>query len=243
MNKTELTEIEVQKPVVVKDKDLIKARYDFLLSEQPKLQTEQSQRFITSVTGGCVATIYPIYMDYQEAFQDIALLGVLVLCFFIVGLILVHTINGHFTARKNKQVLINNIELLQNWTRPIILLPENRFDPSVDTRAKEIITILDDDKFVNSLHIALENAEICFNYSIAYGFRTGEKCQTNKGLPVVALFPELFMLRGAFDENVWSDFQKEAVRIVLEIDNEFAKSWYTLESDKYRMVAGGQLMI
>lgn len=139
--------------------------------------------------------------------------------------------------------MVQNIETLQNWKRPIIILPENRFDCFVDSRAKEISDILNDEKCLNGLNIALQNAEISFEYSIEYGFRTGEKCQTNIGLPVVSLIPELFILRGAFDEKIWFEFQKEAVRIALQIDSQFAKQWFSLESKTYRAVAGGQIMI
>lgn len=240
-NKKEIAENTAQKSEAKKEKELIQARYDFLLSEQPTLQTIQKQRLITSVLGGCMAVLLPMCLDFINRIQNDETVVFMALGFFTVGAILTHYIERFIIERNNKWILVNNLETLQGWTRPIILLPYDRLDPSVDARANEIRTILENDKCVNHLHIALENAEMSFNYSIQYGFRTGETCQTEKGLPVVALFPELFVLRGAFDKKVWYDFQKEAVRIALEIDNEFAKYWHTLEAEKYRSVAGGQL--
>lgn len=242
-NNIEIQDLEVQKNDAQNERDLIIARYDFLLSEQPYLQAVKPQRFITSITGGCVTTLMPVYMDSKDTFQDGETLGILTIGCFLIGAILTHVLGRFIYEMNYKQTLVQNIEMLQNWKRPIIILPEHRFDPSVDARAKEIFDILEDEKCLNQLHIGLENAEISFEYSIQYGFNTGEKHQTNTGLPVVSLFPELFVLRGAFDEKVWFEFQKEAVRIALEIDNDFAKCWFTLENEKYRSVAGGQLMI
>ncbi len=242
-NNLVISDIAVQNATVQNEGNLITARYNFLLSEQPNLQAVKPQRFMTSITGGCVSTLMPIYIDSKDTFQDFETLGIFTIGCFLIGAILTHVLGQFFYEMNHKKALVQNIETLQNWKRPIIILPENRFDPSVDARAKAITGILEDEKCLNHLNIALENAEMSFDYSIEYGFRMGEKCQTNTGLPVVSLFPELFILRGAFDEKVWYEFQKEAVRIALEIDNEFAKCWFTLEAEKYRSVAGGQLMI
>lgn len=239
----EFQALDTQKNEVPIEQNLITERYNFLLSEQPKLQTVAPQKFITSVIGGCVATLIPIYIDYVEPIQEIETLCGLLVAFFVFGTVIAHAFSQFMNDRNEKKVLVQNIELLQNWKRPIIILPENRSDCFVDARAKEITDVLDDEKCINELHIALQNAEILFDYAIEYGFRTGEKCQTNRGLPIVSLFPELFILRGAFDEKVWFEFQKEAVRIALEIDNEFAKHWYSFETEKYRAIAGGQLVI
>ena len=236
-------EIEVQKINAPNEGDLITARYNFLLNEQPTLQAIEPQRLITSITGGCVSCLLPIYIDIKETFQDIETLGIFLIISFLIGVLLTRSVSQFLTDRNNKKVLVQNIETLQNWKRPIIILPENRFDCFVDARAKEITDILNDEKCLNGLNIALKNADMCFDYAIEYGFRTGEKCQTNTGLPVVSLIPELFILRGAFDDKIWLEFQKEAVRIALEIDSQFAKQWFSLESETYRTVAGGQLMI
>ena len=239
----EFQEVNTPKSDVPTEQNLITERYNFLLSEQPKLQTVAPPRFITSVTGGCMATLIPIYFDLQDMVQEVETLCGFTLASFVFGFIITQAITLFLNERNNQKALVQNIEMLQNWKRPIIILPENRFDCFVDAKANEIMDILNDDKCLNALHIALENAGIFFEYSIAYGFRTGEKCPTNTGLPVVSLFPELFILRGAFDEKIWFEFQKEAVRITLEIDNEFAKYWFLQETEKYRSVAGGQLMI
>ena len=239
----EIQEIAVQEINAPSEGNLIKERYNFLLSEQPTLEKIEPQRFTTSLTGGCFASLLPIYWDFKEPFQDLETLGIFVFLSLSIGLILTRSMGQFWNDRNNKKALIRNIETLQNWKRPIIILPESRFDCFVDARAKEISDILNDEKCLNGLHIALENAEISFDYSIEYGFRTGEKCHTNTGLPVVSLIPELFILRGAFDEKVWFEFQKEAVRIALEIDNNFAKCWFAYEGEKYRAIAGGQLMI
>lgn len=231
--------LEVQK---INAQNEITARYNFLLNEQPNLKTIAPQKFITTLTGGCLSVLIPIYLDLTSDIESNETLCYMVGGFFLLGGVITHAIGQFLNDRSNKKILVNNIETLQNWTRPIIILPYNRFDPSVDARAKEITDILQDAKCLNHLDIALENAEMSFEYSINYGFRTGEKCKTNTGLPVVALFPELFILRGAFDDRLWFEFQKEAVRIALEIDNDFAKSWYALETEKYRAVAGGQLI-
>lgn len=239
----EFSEMEMQNINQPSEQDLTEARYNFLLSEQPILYKVKPQRFMTSISGGCIAVLMPIYIDFKDTFQDVETLGIFTIGCFLIGAIMTNVFGRFITEMNHKKALVQNIETLQNWKRPIIILPENRFDPSVDLRAKEITDILEDEKCLNHLNIALENADLSFEYTIEYGFRTGEKCQTNTGLPVVSLFPELFVLRGAFDEKVWFEFQKEAVRIALEIDNEFAKCWYTLESEKYRTVAGGQLLI
>lgn len=240
MNHLTESDMEAEKVQATKEQCLTVARYEFLLSEQPILHPLRAQRFMTSVTGGCVATLFPVYWDFKEPFQDVAALGVVVLGFFTIGLILTHAIGRILTDMSNKTAMVNNIELLEKWTRPIIIMPYDRLDTSVDARVKEITDILANEKCVNHLHIALENVEMSTEYGIEYGFRKGEVCQTNTGLPVVGLFPELFVLRGAFDDTLWYEFQKEAVRIALEIDNEFAKCWFALETEKYRIVAGGQ---
>lgn len=242
-NNIEIQEIEVQKAHAQNDRDLITARYNFLLSEQPYLQAVKPQRFMTSITGGCVTTLMPIYIDSKNTFQDVETLYILTICCFLIGAIITHVLGQFFYEMNHKKALVQNIETLQNWKRPIIILPENRFDTSVDFRANEISNILNDEKCLNQLHIGLENAEMSFEYSIEYGFNTGEKYNTGVGLPIVSLFPELFVLRGAFDDKIWFEFQKEAVRIALEIDNDFAKCWFSLENEKYRAIAGGQLMI
>ena len=239
----ELIEVEAQKSPVPNDQNLITERYNFLLSEQPMLQTVAPQKFITSITGGCIASLLPIYVDFKETFQDFETLGGLTIACFAFGAIITHAIGQFLNDRNHKKALVQNIQMMQNWKRPIIILPENRFDCFVDARAKEIMDILNDEKCLNELHIGLENAEMTFDYSIEYGFRKGENYSTNTGIPIVSLFPELFVLRGAFDEKVWFEFQKEAVRIALEIDNEFARCWFWQETEKYRIVAGGQLMI
>lgn len=231
------------KALVPNDQNLITERYNFLLSEQPILQTVEPQQFITSITGGCMASLLPIYVDFKETFQDFETLGGLTVGCFVIGAMITHAIGQFLNDRNHKKALVQNIQMMQNWKRPIIILPENRFDCFVDARAKEVMDILNDEKCLNELHIGLENAEMTFEYSIEYGFRKGEKYSTNTGIPIVSLFPELFILRGAFDEKVWFEFQKEAVRIALEIDNEFARCWFLQETEKYRIVAGGQLMI
>jgi hypothetical protein len=238
----EFQENSTQSPGTQSEKDLVIARYNFLLSEQPSLQVVEPQRLITALSVGCISTIIPIYMDTKEPFQDTELLSAFAVGCFLIGAIITHVIGQIMNDRNNKKALVQNLEMLQGWTRPIIILPETRFDRSMDARAREITDILQDDKCLNQLNIGLENAEMSFEYSIEYGFRKGEKCQTNVGLPIVSLFPELFILRGAFDDRLWYEFQQEAVRIALEIDSEFAKSWFTLENEKYRIVAGGQFI-
>lgn len=241
-NNLEFQEIEVQRNNAPSEHNLITERYNFLLSEQPDLYRAKPQRFTSSLLGGCIAVLFPIYLDSIDPFQDVEMLGVFAVGCFLIGAIITHAIGKILNDRNDKKALIQNIEMLQNWTRPIIILPENRLDPSVDVRANEIKGILNDEKCLNNLNIALTDTQMSFEYSIQYGFRTGEKCQSNNGLPIVALFPELFILRGAFDDKLWLEFQKEAVRISFELDNDFAKSWYTLETEKYRSVAGGQLI-
>jgi hypothetical protein len=242
-NNLEFQEIEVQNINTKSECDLITARYNFLLNEQPNLYRAKRQRFTSSLLGGCFSILLPVYLDFKDPFQDLEMLGIFSIGCFLIGAIITHAVGKISNDMNNQKALIQNIEMLQNWTRPIIVLPENRFDPSVDARAQELTNILNDEKCLNHLDIALENAQMFFEYSVRYGFRTGEKCQTNTGLPVVSLFPELFILRGAFDDKLWYEFQKEAVRIAFEIDNQFAKQWFAIESQTYRVVAGGQSMI
>ena len=217
--------------------DLIQARYNFLLSEQPQLENIEPTRFKTLVLGGCVATLVPIYIDFQSTFKDAETLICLLIVAFLMGAILA----GIFSQYMNKKAFVENMKILQNWQRPIIVLPKSPTDNLTDARAKFILDTLKDEKCLNTLDTALKDAQISFDYSIEYGFRTGEKCQTNEGLPVVSLIPQLFVLRGAFDKKIWFEFQKEAVRITLEIDNDFAKCWFSIENEKYRTIAGGQL--
>ena len=243
LNNTEFQEIAVQEPNAPQGGNIIEARYNFLLSEQPNLYAVEPQRVTTQLLGGCFASLLPIYVDYENTFADFETLAGFIIVAFVIGSMATRYI-GQFLTRRNQQFArVQNIELLKYWKRPIIILPESRFDCFVDARTKDISDILNDEKCLNVLNVALTDAEICFDYSIQYGFRTGESCQTNTGLPVVSLFPELFILRGAFDDVAWFEFQKEAVRIALEIDRDFAKQWYAIESHTYRTIAGGQLMI
>lgn len=228
--------------VVLTEQDWVAERYSFLLNEQPQLQGIEPKKGTTTLLGGCVGSLIPVYMDYVNPFEDAETLVMFVVACFLFGMILTNTIGTMIREIKVRKALVKNLELLQNWVRPIIILPESPSDYSVDMRAKEISGLLNDEKCLNPLHTAIEDAEISFAYSIAYGFNRGETMQTNVGLPVVGLFPELFVLRGASDEKTWYEFQSEAVRIALELDSAFAKQWFALESEKYRSIAGGQFI-
>lgn len=235
--------LEIQKDIVVlTEQDWVSERYNFLLREQPVLHEVEPKKNTTILLGGCVATLIPVYVDYVDAFEDVEMLALFAVGCFLFGVILTHTICTMLQEVKVRKVLVQNLDLLQNWTRPIIILPESASDYSVDIRANEIRNLLNDEKCLNPLHTALKDADMSFEYSIEYGFNKGEKMTTNIGLPVVGLFPELFVLRGASDEKTWYEFQTEAVRIALELDNTFAKQWFALESEKYRTIAGGQFI-
>lgn len=231
-----------QNPLEVENNTLIEG-YKFLLSDQPKLREIQPKNNLTAVAGGCVTSLIPLYVDFRNTTGGIDNIGGIAILCGALGYLSVNAYRQIEKQREQQQIRVENILMLKNWKRPIFILPESRFDTTVEARYVAMMEILNDEKCLNELHIALENVGKKFSYSVSMGFRSGTKDFTNIGLPVVSLFPELFLLRGANDEQAWVAFQQQAVRIIEEVDTSFGHFLYTQDPTNYKAIAGGQLMV
>jgi hypothetical protein len=216
--------------------------YKFLLNEQPRLLCLPPKRPLSAIAGGCVTSLLPVFIDYKTDIESGFMAGLFVVGAFTFGYLATDTIIQIKGERQKKAVEIFNIETMRNWKSPIYVLPYDRSDTTVESRCIEIAKLLNDERCANPLHTALVGVEKKFSYTVQYGFRSGTVGQTEIGLPIISLFPSLFLLRGANDAQSWLAFQNEAVRIADEIDEAFAKYWHKEDAQSFKAVAGGQLM-
>lgn len=216
--------------------------YRFLLDEQPPLFSLKEKNPLTALAGGCVGGLLPMLIDHKLDIESDIVAGLFLTGSMYFGYLLTETVNDIKRIQAAKRAEIQNVEMLRNWKRPIYILPFDRFDFTVEKRCIEIKRLLNDAKCQNGLHLSLIEAEKKFSYSIEYGFLNGTKNSAEIGLPVISLFPSLFLLRGANDETQWRAFQNEAVRIANEIDTAFALFFHQNDPTGFKAVAGGQLM-